>query len=282
MSTEILLNGRFVPAEEATISVLDRGFQFAESVYEVIRVYRGRPFEMHRHLRRLRASLELAGIDLGADGVDRLVSQSLELLQRSGLQEAAIYFQISSGTAPRSHLAPEDLTPTVIAMVSPASPPSDELREQGIKVITLSDGRWAQCYIKTTMLLPNTAARQRAAEAGCRDALFIRDGFLMESTAGNSFVVFGDTLWTPPASNYILHGITREIVLELAAANGIPCIQGPIPANRLYGADELFITGTVTELLPVTMVDGKPVGSGQPGPMYARLHELYRRYTQGE
>lgn len=281
MSTEVLLNGRFVPYEEAVVPIDDRGFQFAESVYEVIRVYRGRPFEMDRHLRRLQASLDALGIEL-ADRLEQLAAQSLELLRRSGLEEASIYIQITSGAAPRSHLMPPNLTPTVLVIVKPASPPPERLRQEGIKVITVPDDRWARCYVKTTMLLPNTLARRRAAEAGCDDALFLRDGFLMESTAGNSFVVFGDKLCTPPKSNYILHGITREVVLELAEKAGIPCIEGPIPAIKLYGANEIFITGTVTELLPVTAVDGRSIGGGRPGPMFARLLELYRRYAMGE
>lgn len=281
MSLEALLNGRFIPLEEAVVSVENRGFQFGEGIYEVIRVYRGRPFELDRHLRRMQSSLEALGIDLG-DGMQQLVSQALELLTRSGLNEASIYLQVTTGEAHRSHLAPLDLTPTTFAVVTPASPPAEHLRQEGIKVITAPDSRWSMCYVKTTMLLPNTLARRRAFEAGCQDALFIRDGFLMESTAGNAFAVFGDTLCTAPKSNYILHGVTREVVLQLAAREGIPCNEGPIPANKLYGADELFITGTVSELLPVTSVDGRSIGSGRPGPMFTRLLELYRRYATGE
>lgn len=278
---EVLLNGRFVPYEEAVVPVDDRGFQFAESVYEVIRVYRGQPFEMERHMRRLRASLGAVGIDLG-DRLEELPSQCLELLSRSGLREAAIYVQVSSGAAPRSHLSPPGLSPNVVAIVSPASPPPEEVRQKGIRVITVPDDRWARCYVKTTMLLPNTTAKRRAAEVGCQDALFIRDGFLMESTAGNAFAVLDGTLRTPPKSNYILHGITREVLLELARSEQIPCVEDPIPLTRLYDADELFITGTVSELVPIVMVDGKPIGTGRPGPMFTRLLGLYRRYALGE
>ncbi|MGI5836079.1 MAG: D-amino acid aminotransferase [Chloroflexota bacterium] len=281
MSIEVLLNGRFVPIEEAVVSVDNRGFHFAESVYEVVRVYRGRPFELDRHVRRLQASLEAIGIELG-DGLQQFVTQSLELLRRSGLEEASIYYQVTSGEARRIHLAPPNLTPTTFAMVSPASPPPEKLRQEGIKVITIPDSRWAMCYVKTTMLLPNTLAKRRAAEAGCQDALFIRDGFLMESTAGNAFAVFGDTLCTPPKSNYILHGVTREVLLQLADREGIACKEAPIPVDKLYSADELFITGTVSELLPIISVDGRSIGSGRPGPMFSRLLEIYRRYATGE
>ena len=281
MSAEVLLNGRFVPYEEAVISIENRGFQFSESVYEVIRVYRGRPFELDRHVRRLQASLEALGVDL-KDGVERLVSQSLELLRRSGLQEASIYLQVTSGEAHRSHLAPPNLTPTTLAVVTPASPPPEHVLQEGIKVITVPDTRWALCYVKTTMLLPNTLARRRAATEGCQDALFIRDGFLMESTAGNAFVVINDILHTPPKSNYILHGITREILLELAARAGIRFVEGPIAVEKIFSADELFITGTVSELVPITTVDGRTIGNGKPGPMFARLLDLYRRNAIGE
>jgi len=278
---EVLLNDRFVPYEQAVVPVDDRGYQFAESVYEVIRVYRGQPFEMERHMRRLRASLEAVGIDLGSR-LEDLPSRCLELLSRSGLQEAAIYIQVSSGATARSHLLPPGLSPTVVAIVSPASPPPEKVRQEGIGVITVPDNRWALCYVKTTMLLPNTMAKRRAAEAGCQDALFIRDGFLMESTAGNAFAVLDGTLRTPPKSNYILHGITREILLELARKEQIPCFEDPIPLTKLYDADELFITGTVSELVPIARVDGKPIGAGQPGPMFRRLLGLYRRYALGE
>ncbi len=280
MSREILLNGQFVPYEAAVVSVDDRAVQFGESVYEVIRTYNGRPFEMGRHMRRLRTSLAAVGIDMG-DRLRELEDKSLELMRRSGLEEALIYMQVSSGAAPRSHLAPAGLQPTYLATVSPLSPLPTRWLTEGIKVITVPDDRWARCYIKTTMLLPNTAAKGKAARMGCDDALFVRDGFVMEGTASNLFAVYGEVLWTPPKSNYILHGITREVLLEVAPEVGVSYVEESIPLDRLYQADELFLTGSGAELVPITSVDGKTVGSGRPGPVYARLREGYRRRALG-
>ncbi len=275
MSKEVLLNGHFVPYEQAAVAIDDRGFQFAESVYEVIRVYHGKPFEMERHMRRLRGSI--AAVDLNAgSALDQLEGQALELLQRSGLQEASIYLQVTSGAAPREHLRPQGLTPTVIAIVNPASPPADRLRQPGLTAITVPDERWAKCYVKTTMLLPNTAAKKRAVAAGCDDAIFVRDGFVMEGTASNLFAVFDGVLTTSPASNYILHGVTRSVVLDLARELGMPHSESPIPLPKLYDAQELFLTGTVSELTPIARVDGKLIGDGRPGPVLARMYEAFQ------
>jgi len=275
MQQEVLLNGRIVPYHEAVVSIDDRGFQFGEGVYEVIRVYRGKPFELERHMRRLRESA--AAVELGADSaLVGLEAQCLEMVRRSGLQEAAIYIQVTSGAHPRVHLRPQGLTPTVVITVRPASPPPDETRREGIKVITVPDDRWARCYVKTTQLLPNAAARRRAAAAGCDDAIFVRDGFAMEGSASNLFAVFDGVLTTPPASNYILHGVTRAVVLELAQEVGLPKAERPIPADRLRYAEELFLTGTVSELTPVVAVDGAQIGAGRPGPVFARLNEAFQ------
>lgn len=281
MSMEVLLNGRFVPYREATVAVEDRGFQFSESVYEVIRVYRGRPFEMERHMRRLQASADAIGLAL-KPGIDELAAAAGELLRRSGLQEAFIYLQATTGAAPRIHLRPEGLEPTVLAMVTPATPPPQRWLAEGISAITVPDDRWARCYVKTTMLLPNTLAKRRAAEAGCDDAIFVRDGFVTEATAGNVFALVGGTLATPPKSNYILHGVTREVVLELAAEMGMPAAEGPMPVEKLYEAEEVILTATGFDLLPITTVDGKRIGAGRPGAVFARLLDAYRRRTAGE
>ncbi len=276
MAKEILLNGELIPYDQATVPVDDRGYQFGESIYEVIRVYRGKPFEMERHMQRLRNSVAAVDLDLGP-ALAELEPQAMELLRRSGLQEAAIYMQVTSGAAPRAHLAPQGLKPNVIVMVSPASPPPDQVRQEGIAVITVPDDRWAKCYVKTTQLLANTAAKKRAVAAGCEDAIFVRDGFVMEGTSSNLFAVFDGVLTTAPASNYILHGITRAVVLELASQLDMPHTQSPIPLPKLYGAQEMFLTGTVAELVPISSVDGKPVGTGRPGPVYSRLHEALQR-----
>ena len=277
MPEEIVLNGRFVQASEATISPSDRGFQFSESVYEVIRAYGGKPFEMDRHLRRMRVSLEALG--LPSSGLDELAEKAVSLLKRNGASDALIYMQITSGSVLRAHFRPSGLVPTSVAMLLPASPVPPEWLTKGSSAITVPDQRWAMCYVKTTMLLVNTAAKSRAVAAGSDDAIFVRDGFVTEASAANVFAVYGGVLWTPPKSNYILHGITRELALEIAAELGIPSVEGPISAAKLAEAGEIFISGTAQELVPVTILDGKPVGNGTPGPVWERLQKGYQRRT---
>jgi D-alanine transaminase len=279
MPEEIVLNGRFVPAGDAALSPSDRGFQFSESVYEVVRVYGGRPFEMNRHLRRMRASLEVVGIEF--PGLDDLAESAVSLLKRGGQSDALIYMQVSSGAVLRAHLRPAGLTPTSVAMLLPAAPVPPKWLTSGSSAITYPDQRWAMCYVKTTMLLVNTAAKRQAVASGADDAIFVRDGFITEASAANVFAVFDGVLWTPAKSNYILHGITREVVLEIAAKLGIPCEEGPISAAKLPLAQEVFLTGTAQELVPVTTLDGKQIGNGEPGPMVGRLLKSYQQRALG-
>ncbi len=279
MPEEIVLNGRFVQMNEAAVSPSDRGFQFSESVYEVIRAYNGRPFEMDRHLRRMRVSL--AALGLTSDGLDEFAEQAVSLLKRNGASDALIYMQVTSGSILRSHFRPNGLTPTRVAMLLPATPVPPQWLSKGSSAITVADQRWAMCYIKTTMLLVNTAAKSQAVAAGSDDAIFVRDGFVTEASAANVFAVYDGVIWTPAKSNYILHGITREVVLELAGQLGIPFVEGPISAARLAEADEVFLTGTAQELVPVTELDGKAVGNGAPGPVCDRLLKAYQRRTLG-
>ncbi len=277
---DVYLNGRFVPYEEANVPIDDRGLQFSESVYEVVHVYAGRPFEMERHMRRLANGLAALEIDPGIT-TDALAEKCMELVRRNGLADAMIYIQITSGSAPRVHLRPDGLNPTVVVTTTPAAPASDEWPDEGISCMTVSDDRWSGAYVKTTMLLPNTMAKRRAAKAGYGDAIFVRDGYAIESTASNLFAIFDGELWTPPATNYILGGITREIVLELAKELGIPLRERPIPAHKVYVADELFITASGIELAAITSVDGRTIGNGKPGPVLGRLRSAFRKRTRG-
>ncbi len=278
MSIEIWLNDRFVPYEEATVPIDDRGFQFSESIYEVIHVYAGHPFEMRRHVRRLEMGLDALEIDLGMS-MDELAEKCMEVVRHNGLVDSMIYIQVTAGAAPRIHLRPKQLTPTLVIIASPAPPVSREWPDGGIDCVTMSDTRWSGCYIKTTMLLPNTLAKRKAVASGYSDAIFVRDGYAVESTASNLFAVFDGTLWTTPASNYILRGITREVVLELAQEAGIPVEEAPIPVDRLFEADELFVTGSGAEIACITSVDGKQIGAGRPGPVIKQLREGFRQRT---
>ncbi len=278
---DVLLNGRFVPNEAAMVPIDDRGFQFSESVYEVIHVYAGRAFEMDRHMKRLQVGLEALEINLGMS-LEDLAEKSMELVRRNALSDALIYIQITTGAAPRIHLRPEGLKPTVIIVTNPAPPASVTWPDTGISCMTVSDDRWAGCYVKTTMLLPNAMAKRRAVANGYGDAIFVRDGHAIESTASNLFAAFDGVLWTTAASNYILRGITREVVLDIAKELNIPVYEGPIPSTKLYQADELFITGSGVELTAVTSVDGQTIGTGKPGPILGKLREVFRKRTSGQ
>ena len=273
--TLVYLNGQFLPYGEAKIPVEDRSIQFADGVYEVVRYYGGRAFRMPQHLARLARSA--AGIEIALPPLDELRQAMDSLIERQGLTEGTVYLQVTRGVAPRQHGLIENIAPTVIAIARPAT----SVRPRPtLKVVTYSDDRWARCYIKTTQLLPNAMARERARRLGADDAIFLRDGFVMEASASNVFVVKDERLLTPPLTNYILPGITREAIIELATKIGIPVSEEPITQQQLYTADEVFITGTNSELGPVVEVDGRQVGKGQIGPTFGRLLEAFDRVTR--
>lgn len=262
----VYLNGEFVPYESARVPVEDRGLQFADGVYEVVRYYDRRPFRMQQHLARLVRSA--AGIELPLPPIEEIRQAMDALVEKQGLQDAAVYLQITRGPAPRAHGLVPDPNPTVIAIAREAR----SVRPRpSLRAVTVSDDRWARCYLKTTALLPNALARERARRLGADDGIFVRDGFVMEATASNVFVVMNGRLVTPPLTNYILAGITREAIIELANGEGISVSEEPISAHLLYQADEVFVSGTNSELGPVVAVDGRMIGDGRPGPVFKRV-----------
>lgn len=274
MSDEILVyvNGQYVPWSEATVSVEDRAMQFGDAVYEVVRYYHGQAFRLDRHFARLARSAE--GIFLPPPPIDEIEQAMAGLIERQGLRDASVYVQVSRGFGPRSHVIPAEMKPTVIVIARPAPIVRPRLP---ITAISVSDDRWSRCYLKTTMLLPNTLAKERARRRGADDGIFVRDGFVMEASASNVFVVREGRLLTPPLTNYILGGITREVVLELAQQEGIPHAEVPVPTDWLYDADEVMLSGTLSEITPVVGVDGLKVGSGEPGPVFKRLAAAFDR-----
>ncbi|MDQ2694708.1 MAG: D-amino acid aminotransferase [Pseudomonadota bacterium] len=274
------LNGAFPPLAEAQISPLDRGFLFADGVYEVIPVYHGRLFRLAGHLARLDNGLAALRLDPGLDhaGWTRLLE---ELVARNGGGHLAIYLQITRGAAaPRDHAFPAVPRPTVFAMCSPLKPLPEAVRREGLSAVTLDDIRWSACHLKTIALLPNVLARQQALDRGADDAILVRDGILTEAAAGNLFLVRGGALLTPLKDHRILPGITRDLILELAGANAIPFHEEDLPAAVLEDAGEVWITSSTKEILPVTRIDGRPVGDGRPGPLWRRLTELFQAYKQ--
>ncbi|MGH2461921.1 MAG: aminotransferase class IV [Chloroflexota bacterium] len=262
----VYLNGEFVSYEAARVPVEDRGLQFADGVYEVVRYYDGCPFRMPQHFARLVRSA--AGIELPLPPIEEIRQAMDALVERQKLQDAAVYLQITRGPAPRAHGLVPDPRPTVIAIAREAR----SVRPRpSLRAVTVSDDRWARCYLKTTALLPNALARERARRLGADDGIFVRDGFVMEATASNVFVVQNGVLATPPLTNYILAGITREAVIELAHGEGISVSEEPISAHLLYQADEAFLTGTNSELGPIVAIDGRMIGDGRPGPVFNRI-----------
>ena len=282
---EIYLNGAFMPIEEAKVSVLDRGFIFGDGVYEVIPVYSRRPFRLAEHLRRLQHSLD--GIKLKNPHSESEWTAILnELIERNAQdgrnQDQYLYLHITRGVAKRDHAFPvPPVPPTVFAQSSPLPTPPAELLTSGIACITVPDNRWLRCDIKSIALLPNVLLRQAAVEAGCAEAILIRDdAFLTEGAASNIFVVKDGKLLAPPKDNLMLPGITYDVILELAAANGIPYEVRRISKAEVLGADELLLTSSTKEVLAITTLDGKPVGNGKPGAMFARLYPLYQAFKR--
>ncbi len=272
----VYLNGEFVSYSEAKIPVEDRSIQFGDSVYEVIRYYGGRPFRVEQHMRRMQRSAE--GIEMPMPAVDELVTAMNELVRRQNLSDATVYIQVTRGVAARLHGLPEISQQTVIAIARPAAVVRPK---PSITCVMLSDDRWAKPYLKTTMLLPNATAREYARRLDADDAIFVRDGFLTESTASNVFVILGDRLVTPPLSNYILPGITREAILELARESGIACEERPVTTYELCQADGILLTGTNTEIAAVVRLDNRAVDDGQPPALVNRAAKLFDEAAMG-
>ena len=286
----IYLNGEFMPIAEAKISVLDRGFIFGDGVYEVIPVYSRRAFRLAEHLQRLQHSLD--GIRLANPHSHGEWAAIIEQLIAHGeAQDQYLYLHITRGAAKRDHAFPNPpVKPTVFMMSSPLPPPA-ALLQSGVSAVTALDNRWLRCDIKAISLLPNVLLRQMAVDAGCtetilirpgsnNESLFMTDGFMTEGAASNIFVVKGGKLLAPPKDNLMLPGITYDVVLEIAAANDIPHEVRRIAVAEVFAADELLLTSSTKEVLAITQLDGKPVGSGKPGAMFARLNNLYQEYKQ--
>lgn len=284
MSEIVYLNGKFVPYEEALIPVEDRGNLFADGIYEVIRFYGGNPFVMKAHMERLErsaAEIRLPAVDYAA-----LSEAGLELVRRNGIGDGSLYIQISRGPAPRNHAFPPDPRPTVFMIARSLARPAATFRDEGIACITVPDIRWLRCDIKSIGLLPNVLAKQQAKEAGAFEALFVRDGIATEGTSSNLFAVKGGRIVTHPAGEHILPGITRRLILAIAKEEGIDVVEDALKEEQLVAVDELFISGTNTEVMAVVSVDGRQVADGRPGPItraiQSKYDELVERARAGE
>lgn len=274
----VFLNGDYVPHDEAKVSVDDRGFLFADGVYEVIRIYRGRPYELEEHLDRLERGLATLQIELrSTDAIEQAARRLMEQNDVSG--PGIIYIQVTRGSAPRTHAFPPAGTqPTVYIAARPYSPYPDGLWEEGVDAITLPDTRWARCDIKSTSLLPNVLANEAAHAEDAFEAILVRDGAITEGSHSNVWGIRDGRLLTYPASNYILAGITRTTVFRLAADLGLDAAEEVIHLDELYDLDEVFLSGTTTEIMPVVRVDGREILDGEPGPV---TRKLIRAFNDG-
>ncbi len=273
------LNGRFLPLADAHVSVLDRGFLFGDGIYEVIPVYGGRLFRLSQHLKRLRNSLD--GVRITNPMSDSEWEAMLnELVARNEGSDQAVYLQVTRGAAPkRDHAFPTGVQPTVFGMSNALTVNRDAAAVQGVRAITLDDIRWSLCNLKAITLLPNVMLRQQAIEADTAEAILINNGKAIEGAASNLFIVKNGLLITPPNSNCLLPGVTRDLVIELAANNGIPYREADIPADDLLQADEIWLTSSTREISPVIQLDNTAVGDGKPGPLWNKMIVLYRDYT---
>jgi D-alanine transaminase len=277
----IYLNGEFMPITEAKVSVLDRGFIFGDGVYEVIPVYSHRAFRLPEHLKRLQHSLDGIKLPNPHDEAEwtRIVE---ELIAHNEGEDQYLYLHITRGAAKRDHAFPSPpVPPTVFAMSSPLPTPPAALLESGISCITAQDNRWLRCDIKAISLLPNVLMRQAAVDAGCGEAILIRDdSFLTEGSASNIFVVKDGVLLAPPKDHLMLPGITYDVILELAAVHGIKSEIRRIMKEELFSADELLLTSSTREVMPITSLDGRSIGDGKPGAMFAQLYPLYQTFKK--
>ncbi len=274
------INGSYLPLEDIKISVLDRGFLFADGVYEVLPVYGGHPFRLEQHIDRLNNSLAGIKLDnpLTREQWREIVSR---VIQENGGNEQLLYWQVTRGGGmTRDHLFPDSYEPTVFVMSSGLKTPASNIIENGASVITLDDIRWKLCHLKTVSLLPNVLMRQQAADDGYDEAILVRDGFAKECTTANIFIVEEGKIFTPPKGKDLLPGITRDLVLELAQANQLSCCEEPIAEKRLKGADEIWLSSSTREVVAVTRLNGKPVGDGKPGPFLKQMASYYRQYKQ--
>jgi D-alanine transaminase len=274
------LNGEYVPLSEARISPLDRGFLYGDGAYEVMPVYGGRPFRLEAHCARLTRSLgEIRMEDPHSRSEWCDIFETL--IRRNGTADQYIYWQVTRGAERgRNHAPLPQIPRTVFAFCAPLPVASPAVSDWGVSCITAEDTRWARCDIKSVALLANVLLRQIAVDADAAETILLRNGELMEASSSTVHVVIGGELRTPPNSRKILPGTTRGVVEELAARTGVPHRAATIRETELRGADEIWISAATREVQPVTTLDGKPVGSGRPGPLWRRVYDEFQRWKR--
>ena len=275
----VFLNGKFMPIDEARVPVLDRGFIFGDGVYELVPVYSRVPFRLDEHLARLERSIAAARIR-NPYGRAEWRDIIMQLIAKQPFEDQGVYFQVTRGVAKRDHAFPKDVAPTVFIMANPLVCPPQELVERGAAAVSARDDRWLHCDIKSISLVGNVLLRQLSADAGAAETILFRDGKLTEASASNVFAVRRGVIQSPPKSNLILPGITYDVVVELAAGAGLPLESRDLSEAEVRAADELWVTSSSKEVLAIVTLDGKPVGSGRPGPLFRQVHRLYQEFKQ--
>lgn len=282
MNQELIwLNGEIGPMGEARLGVEDRGFQFADGVYEVVRLYGGRPFTLREHLERLERSAAGINLKLGTSAKD-LASEVERFVSKTGVADGMIYLQATRGVAPRNHVFPDNARPTILFYARPLPPLPKPGEGEGAKLWSVPDERWKRCWVKSIALLPNVLAKNVAIEHGADEAVFVEDGLVNECSASNFYAVVGGKVVTHPVGPKVLPGITRQVLLEVAKDAGATVVERPPSEAEAMAAEELFITSTTREISWVGQWNGKPVGGGRCGPVTRRLHEALRRRVLAE
>jgi D-alanine transaminase len=278
MDQIVYLNGEYLPLAEAKVPVLDRGFIFGDGVYEVIPVYGRALFRLKEHLARLEHSLRSIRL---ASPFDEAGWRALleTVVARNPWDDQSVYLQVTRGVAPRTQEFPKaEVRPTVFVMSNPLNVPAAEQRANGVAVVTRDDYRWRRCDIKSVSLLANCLLRQEAEDAGATETILIRDGNVKEASTCNVLLVKDGVILVPPKDHLILHGITFDLTIELARGAGLALETREVKREELFAADEVWLSSSSREVLPVTTIDGQPVGTGKPGPVYARMYQLFQAY----
>ncbi|WP_282141386.1 D-amino-acid transaminase [Cytobacillus oceanisediminis] len=277
----VILNGDLIERSEAKVDIEDRGYQFGDGVYEVIRVYNGKMFTADEHLERLLESGRKIELDIPYS-VGQLKQMLAEMIKRNNLELGIVYMQFSRGTSPRNHAYPgADVAPVLTAYTRETSRPVESMRN-GVKAILIEDIRWLRCDIKSLNLLGNIMAKQKAAQSGCFEAIQHRGGTVTEGSSSNIAIVKDGTLYTHPATNLILNGITRRKINEICRENGVALEESAFTKDDLLDADEVFMSSTSAEITPITEIEGKPIGNGSSGPITNKLQNLFEEAIEKE
>ena len=277
----VILNGDLIERSEAKVDIEDRGYQFGDGVYEVIRVYNGKMFTADEHLERLLESGRKIELDIPYS-VGQLKQMLAEMIERNNLELGIVYMQFSRGTSPRNHAYPgADVAPVLTAYTRETSRPVESMRN-GVKAILIEDIRWLRCDIKSLNLLGNIMAKQKAAQSGCFEAIQHRGDTVTEGSSSNIAIVKDGTLYTHPATNLILNGITRRKINEICRENGVALEESAFTKDDLLDADEVFMSSTSAEITPITEIEGKPIGNGSSGPITNKLQNLFEEAIEKE